>query len=156
MVPGSLRVIHISCENLFHNQVKINMFKLKSKYSWHCIYLSVYMYIRMWGTVTSCVPAKEIHLTKHLFDCNTINTSMIVINLLISYTDCLLSVLNTSFRVTPNCHRLVSSTGRALDCKSSNPGSIPERCSSLSLWLIIKFFLPSFAMYYSLGMYRSN
>jgi hypothetical protein len=49
--------------------------------------------------------------------------------------------------------RPVSSIGRELDCESGDSSSIPGWRWSLSLWLIMKSFLRSFALYCS-GMYR--
>jgi hypothetical protein len=51
--------------------------------------------------------------------------------------------------------RPVSSIGRTLNCESGDPGSIPRRRRSLSLWLITISFLRSFALYLCSGIYRS-
>jgi hypothetical protein len=42
---------------------------------------------------------------------------------------------------------VVFAKGRALDCESGDPGSIPRQRRSFSLWLIMKSFLRSFALY---------
>jgi hypothetical protein len=49
----------------------------------------------------------------------------------------------------------VSSIGKALDCESGNLSLIPTQCKWLLLWLIMKSFLLSFALYLCSGMYRS-
>jgi hypothetical protein len=49
----------------------------------------------------------------------------------------------------------VSSMCRALDCEPWRPWIIPVRRRSLLLWLIMKSFLRSFALYLCSDMYRS-
>jgi hypothetical protein len=53
-------------------------------------------------------------------------------------------------------YRLVSTIGRVLDSGSGDPSLISGRCRSLSVWLIMKSFQRSFALFLCSGMYRSN